>query len=84
MFKEFFRLYDIGKGLGLSKKEINNIIIFDNSRHSILYKILIIIAASIIGVLMFVIASEAGKNIYPANALYSTIKVKDFKKRTKK
>ena len=84
MLNGLFKLYDIGKELGLSKKEINSVFLVNYNRQSLLYGIVLIIIASFVGVMIFLFLIEAAKNIYPANALYSTVKVKDFKTRTNK
>jgi len=83
MFDKIFNLYKIGEGLGLSRKEINKVFLFDNSRHSLLYKILLIIAVSFLGFLIVLVGIEISKHIYPAGTLYSTVRVNDFKKKIK-
>ena len=42
--KDIIQLFKIGKDLGLNKKEINKVLIFDNSKHILLYKILLIMS----------------------------------------
>ncbi len=81
MFKDFFQLYQIGKELGLNKKEIKNIFLFDNSRHYILYTILLIVSIVAFGILMIILGIQAFRNTYPSGTLYSTVKKKDFNRR---
>ena len=81
MFKDFFQLYQIGKELGLNKKEIKNIFLFDNSRHYILYTILLIVSIVAFGILMIILGIQANRNTYPSGTLYSTVKKKDFNRR---
>jgi hypothetical protein len=79
MFENIIQLNKIGKELGLSKKEINKVLLFDNSRHPSLYKILMIIIFVFVGVIVIILGIEASRHIYPAGTLYSTVKIKDFK-----
>ena len=79
MLEKFFQLYKIGKELGLSKKEINRVFLFDDSRYPLFYKILIIIVFIFLGILVVTLGIEASRHIYPAGTLYSTVKIKDFK-----
>lgn len=83
MFDKIFNLYKIGEGLGLSRKEINKVFLFDNSKHSLLYKILLIIVVCFLGFLIVLVGIESSKHIYPAGTLYSTVRVNDFKKKIK-
>ncbi len=83
MFDKIFNLYKIGEGLGLSRKEINKVFLFDNSKHSLLYKILLIIVVSFLGFLIVLVGIEISTHIYPAGTLYSTVRVNDFKKKIK-
>jgi len=79
MLGNFFQLYKIGKELGLSKKEINRIFLFDDSRNPLLFKILLIIVFIFLGIFVIILGIEASRHIYPAGTLYSTVKIKDFK-----
>ncbi|MFX0042855.1 MAG: hypothetical protein ACFE8L_08075 [Candidatus Hodarchaeota archaeon] len=81
MFKHIFQLYNVGKDLGLSKKEINKILIFDNTRHPTLYLVLLIIAIVAFGVIVIILGIVVARNVYPQGALYSTVKKKDFKRK---
>ncbi|MFX0027555.1 MAG: hypothetical protein ACFE8M_14230 [Candidatus Hermodarchaeota archaeon] len=81
MFKEIFQFYKIGKELGLNKKEINKILIFDNTKHPTLYLVLLIIAIVATGVIAVILGIVISRDVYPQGALYSIVKRKDFKKR---
>ena len=81
MFKGFFQLYQIGKELGLNKKEIKNVFLFNNTKHSILYTILLIVSIVAFGILMIIFGMQAYRNTYPSGTLYSTVKKKDFNRR---
>jgi len=79
MLENFFQLNKIGKELGLSKKEINSVFLFDDSKYPFLFKILMIIIFIFFGVFIIILVIEASRHIYPAGTLYSTVKIKDFK-----
>ena len=79
MLEKIFQLNKIGKELGLSKKEINKVFLFDNSRYPLLFKILLIIISIFLSVFIIILGIEASRHIYPAGALYSTVKIEDFK-----
>ena len=79
MLGNFFQLYKIGRELGLSKKEINRVFLFDDSRNPLLFKILLIIVFIFLGIFVIILGIEASRHIYPAGTLYSTVKIKDFK-----
>lgn len=79
MFEKIFQIYKIGKELGLNKKEINKILLFENSKHPTLYLVLMILAIIATGALVIIFGITIAKNTYPAGTLYSTVKKKDFK-----
>ncbi len=80
MLEGFFQLYKIGKDLGLSKKEISKIFLFDDRKDPLLLKILLlIIIVSSLGIVVFIILNVFSEHIYPTGALYSTVKIEDFK-----
>ena len=84
MLENFLQLVKIGKELGLSKKEINRVLLFGNSKYSILYILLIIATFIAVGIFIMIFAIlgiEASRDVYPAGTLYSTVKIKDFKKK---
>ena len=79
MMKDIIQLFKIGKELGLSKKEINKVLIFDSSKYSILYKSLLIISFIFFGIIIIILGLEASRNTYAAGTFYSTVKEKDYK-----
>ena len=83
MLEKIFQLNEIGKELGLSKKEINRVFLFDDKRYSIFYKILLVIISiiifSIVGYFIVLFIESTISNTYPAGTLYSTVKIKDYK-----
>lgn len=81
MFKDFFPLFQIGKELGLNKKEIKKIFLFGNTKHYMLYTILLIVSIVSFGILMIILGMQAYRNTYPSGSYYSTVKKKDFKRR---
>lgn len=85
MFKSLFQLYKTGNELGLSKKEINKILLFRNSKHPMLYIFLLIITSVALGLMIIILGIEAARNTvnntYPSGTLYSTVKNNDFKKK---
>ena len=78
MMKDIIQLFKIGKELGLSKKEINRVFLFDDKRYSLFYKILLIISFIFFGVIIIILGIEASRNTYAAGTFYSTIRIKDF------
>ncbi len=78
MLDNFFQLNKIGKKLGLSKKEINKIFLFDNSKYPLIFTILLIIVFIFLGIVIIIFGIEASRHIYPAGTLYSTVKIEDF------
>ena len=78
MLEKIFQLNKIGKELGLSKKEINKVFLFDNSKYPLIFTILIIIISIFLGVFIIILGIEASRHIYPAGTLYSTVKIRDF------
>ena len=78
MLGNLLQLVKIGKGLGLSRKEISKLLIFNNTKNPILYTILLVIAIVFTGIIVIFIAIVVSRNIYPAGTLYSTVKTKDF------
>ena len=83
MLENLFQLFKIGKELGLSKKEISKVLLFNNTKNPVLYTILMIIAIIFSGIIVVFVAILVSRNIYPAGALYSTVKSKDFKAKKK-
>ncbi len=82
MIKEIFQLYKIGKELGLTKKEINSILLFKNRYPLILALLLIIIFfvfAFFFWNIALIIYSKSTEPVYPTGTKYSSITIKDFK-----
>ena len=79
MFKDFFQLYQIGKELGLNKKEIKKIFLFDNSKSFKYLAILLIVFIFSITIIIIILSEVT--NTYPSGSYYSTVKNKDFKRR---
>ncbi len=48
MIADIIKFYEVGKELGLTKKEITQIMIFDNSKHAYLWRLLLIIVMFLI------------------------------------
>ena len=84
MFENLFQLVKIGKELGLNKKEIRNVLLFNNTKNPTLYTILLIIAIVLTGIIVVFVVIVVTRNAYPAGALYSTVKTNDFKDKGKK
>lgn len=84
MFRDIIQFFKIGKELGLSRKEINKIFIFENTEHPALYLFLMIIGIVLLGAVILIAGIFIARNVYPEGALYSTVKEKDFKSKTKK
>jgi len=79
MIKDTIQLFKIGKELGLNKKEINRVLLFGNSKHTLLYKSLLIISFIFLGIIIIILGIEASRNTYAAGTFYSTVKIKDYK-----
>ena len=87
MIIDIIKFYKVGKELGLNKKEINQIMIFDNRKDPFLWRFLLFVVMLLIMIgwfssLLF-ITQKINDNVYPSGTLYSTVKLKDFKKKFK-
>ena len=85
MIPDMIKFYKVGKELGLTKKEINHIMIFDNRKHAYLWRFLLIVVMFLIIIgwfnsLIFIVG-KINENVYPTGAFYSTVKPNDFKKK---
>lgn len=85
MSADIIKFYKVGKELGLTKKEITQIMIFDNSKYAYLWRFLLFVFMLLIIIgwynsLIF-LTRQINENIYPSGTLYSTVKLKDFKKK---
>ena len=81
MMKDLIQLYKIGKELGLSKKEINKVLFYENTKNRVILLIIYIILFSIVGYFIVMIIETAINNTYPSGTKYSTVKIKDFDKK---
>ena len=91
MIGDIIKFYEVGKELGLTKKEINQIMIFNNSKNPYLWRLLLIavmllIILGLFNFLLFISVNVNGNgnvngNVYPSGTLYSTVKLNDFKKK---
>ena len=85
MIGDIIKFYEVGKELGLTKKEINHVMIFDNSKHAYLWRLLLIVVMFLIIIGWFnsviFITQKINENVYPSGTLYSTVKLNDFKKK---
>ena len=79
--KDLFQLHKIGKELGLSKKEINKVLFYDNVKNKVILLIISIIIFSIVGYLVALLIESTISNTYPSGTKYSTVKIKDFDKK---
>ena len=79
--KDLIHIYKIGKGLGLSKKEVNRILFYDNIKNRVILLIIIIIIFSIVGFFIGLFIESAISNTYPSGTKYSTVRIKDFDKK---
>ncbi|MHA2186469.1 MAG: hypothetical protein ACXAAI_15870, partial [Promethearchaeota archaeon] len=77
------QLFEVGKELGLKKKEISKVIFINNPKRLTFFAALIIIVFIVFGILIavFFLGTPAVKDTYPSGSYYSTAKNKDFKGR---
>jgi len=83
---QFYKIYKIGKEMGLNKKDINQILISER-KSSILYSSLLILVIALVGFCFFfsvifgfgVSSGSTSDSNYPSGSLYSTVKTRDFK-----
>ena len=82
IFKDIFQLYEIGKELGLSRKEINSTLLFKN-RYPLILALILIIFLSVFAIFFWNVAlilyARSTEPVYPSGAEYSSISLKDFK-----
>lgn len=80
MISDIIRLYKIGRDLGLTKKEINNILFYKNHKgivNSILFWVIILMAIFFTFFIVF-LNVDFNNSTYPSGTKYSTVKIKDF------
>jgi len=82
VFKDIFQLYNIGKELGLSRKEINSALLFKN-RYPLILALMLIVFLTVFAILFWNIAiilyAKSTEPVYPRGTLYSSISLKDFR-----
>lgn len=90
MYKDLIQLYQIGKELGITQKEMNKLFFSKDENRRLRYKIIFsIILIGISWLLGFAIMSlmvgrtNTTDNTYPSGARYSSVRIKDFKKKLK-
>lgn len=85
MIFDVIKFYETGKELGLTRKEISKIMLFDNSKYANIWRVLLILLMIIIIVVWFnslvFLTHKINENVYPSGTLYSTVKLKDFEKK---
>ncbi|MBA7553537.1 hypothetical protein ES705_46130 [subsurface metagenome] len=87
MFDEIIQFYQIGRSLGINKNEINRVFLSYSGRYKIMklfcYAIIIIAFFCIFIFSLFMIISNPAEPTYPSNSFYSSVKVKDFKNKSR-
>ena len=87
MVEKAIQFHEIGKSLGLHKKEINKVFqSYLGEYKSVIIFCLAVIIIAFFGIFifsLFIIIINPFDPTYPSNALYSTVKVKDFKDKSK-
>jgi len=89
MIDNIIRLFQIGKELGLTKREISSLFLFKNPRHRtlsmILFIFLTVLTITTLSILIAYSFIQVERDTYPTGSKYSTVKIKDFRlKREKK
>jgi len=84
MKRDLIQLYKIGRELGLTKKEMDKVFLYDNFKDKYLGGFMLIIILIFIGLLIIVSSLSVPpyvprNNTYQTGTLYSTVKIKDFK-----
>ena len=79
--KDLSQLHQIGKELGLSRKEVNKVLFYDNTKNRVILLIIFIITFSIVGYFLGLFIESTISNTYPSGTKYSTVKIKDFDKK---
>ncbi|MFX1495871.1 MAG: hypothetical protein ACFFBZ_16425 [Promethearchaeota archaeon] len=87
MIGDLIRLYRIGRELGLTKKEINRILLVDDTKrpkgYTLLLFLVLFLGLIVSIVIAFTLLNYVGKNTYPTGTRYSTVQINDFKKKRK-
>jgi len=82
IYKDIFQLYEIGKELGLSRKEINSTLLFKNQYPLILALMIIIILmffAFIFWDIALLLYMRTTEPVYTEGTFYSSVSLKEFK-----
>ncbi len=87
MFDEIIQFYQFGRSLGIHKNEINRVFLSYSGRYKKmkLFGLAIIIIAffCIFIFSLFMIINNPADSTYPSNSFYSSVKVKDFKNKSR-
>jgi len=87
MFGEMIRLYKIGRDLGLTEKEMNKFLLFDETKRPNFYRFLLLLLLMLFAfstiIALFILKNYTGGSTYATGTKYSSIGVKDFRKETK-
>lgn len=88
MILDIIKFYETGKKLGLTRKEISKIMLFDSSKHAWLWRTLLILFMILIIIGWFnslvFLTRKINENVYPTGTMYSSVKLKDFKMKLQK
>ena len=80
--KDIFQLYKIGKELGLSRKEINNTLLFKD-RYPLIFALMLIVFITVFAIFFWNVAiilfAKSTEPVYPRGTAYSSISLKDFR-----
>jgi len=84
MFNDLLQFYKIGKGLGLTKKEINQIFFFQK-KIPLLIGLLVILIVSILtfilwNIIVLIYIQNSG-TVYAEGAYYGSVSINNFKKK---
>ena len=83
VINDIVQIYSIGKRLGLTNKEMKNILLFDKSKQVLLYRLIILILLSFWVISIIILKIEIYRNTYPSGTAYSSVRMKDFRVRKK-
>jgi len=87
MFDGIIQFYQIGRSLGIHKNEINRVFLSYSGRYKkmkLFCLAIIIIAFFCIFIFsLFMIINNPADSTYPSNSYYSSVKVKDFKNKSR-
>ena len=78
---DLIQLHKIGKELGLSIKEVNKDLFYDNTKNKVILLIVLILSLAFLGYCIGIFIESTINNTYPSGTKYSTVKIKDFDKK---